>query len=377
MAGILSISKDHIVGGTSILFNYNEFFVSVYNFLNTKYTRIASNYGVAAGGLDGAGFGYHDAGSGHSAAQSFAVFRTNGNALPPYNIVLFWTNLLHPNWTFDSAGGNGPRCSIGAAIRDDGTDAWNGTTNNDGTDTVGTPRWTVGGASTLFTFNHFNEPGGARATNKDDLMTIGHNQLGITNRDLLFHMWADDDTFLLVSEAEAGKLWLTYIGEYELINGNTHDDGMPCVGMLEQNARWISTAGELGPYGATTQEGGGLLPPRGGGGAPQYHVDTLPALAANSAFQPNPQLDIPSYVISKHAIVNRQGDPEDFGHVGAFPSWMLFGIDIPCNSVLPGPPFYAAFGANITSNRGVLAWDNTTPGRADASRTGTQFDWTG
>ena len=376
MAGILSVSKDHIVGATgNLINNYNEFFVSVYNFLNSKFTRIAAYYGVAAGGLDGNGFGYHDAGSGHAAPQAFAVFRTNGNALPPYNIIIFYTNSAHPDWTFEGSTSNGARCSVAAAIRDDGTDAWNGSTNNDGTDTVGTPRWSVGGATTLFTFDYFNEPGGTRATNMDNLQTMGSNVLTGLGNDLLFHMWADDDVFLLVSDSTSSSIYVNYFGEYNLISGNTHDDGMPAVCMLEQNGGWIQTAGAPGSYGTTPQEGGGLLPPRGGGGAPQYHIDSLPTIAAQNTYQPDLQLDIPAYLVSKHAIANIQGD---FGHVGNFPSWMRYGVDIPANSLIPGgPPYYAAFGSHTTSNRGVLPWDDETPGAVAASRTGTQFTWTG
>lgn len=378
MAGPVNGSVDHVLGNTgSTTNNAQELFVTINNFLASQFTRIAAYYGVAAGGLDGTGLDFWDAGSGQAAPQAFAVYRAGGNGLPNFNIILFWTNNLHPDWTIDGSVGNGLLVGMAAAIRDDGNDPWNGTTNNDGTDTVGTPRWDIGAANTIFTFDYLNEPGGSRATNRDNLMRCPNNNLHLlaTNRELL-HMWADEDSVLLVGDILNGNVYQLYIGSYDILAGNTQVDGMPAVALLEQNGRWMAPDGALGPYGTTTQEGGGLLPLRGGGGAPQYHLITHLGFTQSGTYQPNRQLDTQASSMPRVGLVNIQGGL--IGQVGYFPTWLRYAADVPVNARNNSSPDRAFFGNPTTDvNRGVLPWHTGGPPGASVSRAGTQFIWTG
>lgn len=378
MAGLVYGSVDHIIGNTgSTTNNAQELFVAVYNFLNARFTRIAAYYGVAAGGLDGTGLDYWDAGTGQAAPQAFAVFRIGGNGIPSYNIILFWTNSLHPDWTFDGSVGNGTGVGMAAAARDDGLDAWNGTTANDGTDTTGTPRWSLGAATTIFTFDYFNEPGGTRATNRDNLMRVPNVLVysAAGSREIL-HMWADDDCFFVMSDQLDGRVYQLFFGAYDVIPGSTQADGMPAVALYEGNGRWMQPDGALGPYGTTTQEGGGLLPLRGGGGAPQYHLITHLGFTQSNSYQPNRQLDVQAWNMPRIGLVNVQGAL--IGQVGYFPNWIRYGVGIPTNARNNTTPDRAFFGNPGTDiSRGVMPWHTAGPPGASVVRAGTQFTWNG
>jgi hypothetical protein len=120
MAGIVVGSVDHKVGNTGDSANNNqELFTVVYNFLNSKYTRIAANFGTG-----GTGFDFWD-GADPSGENAFAVFRT-GSAAVPFDVMIQWADT--ENWgkmkllsstILDGVG-------IVAAMREDGTDPFNG-----------------------------------------------------------------------------------------------------------------------------------------------------------------------------------------------------------------------------------------------------------
>jgi len=290
---------------------------------------------------------------------------------------MFWTSSAHPDWTIDGSAGSAILVGMAAAVRDDGLDAWNGTTVNDGTNTVGTLRWDIGAANTIFTFDYNNEPGGSRATNRDNLMRVPFSTLYLsgTSRELL-HMWVDDDGILIVGDTLNDNCYQLYIGSYDVLAWNTQVDGMPAVALLEQNGRWMSPDGALGPYRTTTQEGGGLLPLRGGGGAPQYHLITHLGFTQSNTYQPNRQLDVPAKYMLRIGLVNIQGAL--IGEVGFFPTWMRYAVNVPVNSRNGTTPDRAFFGNPTTDdNRGVLPWHTGGPPGTVATRAGTQFTWTG
>lgn len=371
MAGTVNASVDHLVGGNANGdHDVQEAFVAIFNFLDSQFTRIASNYGNSTAALDALGLDYFDASSGQAGRQAFGVWRTNGNAIPAYNIVLCWN--ASSTWT--SFYFRGSTASIldgvglGAALRDDGTNAWNGGTANAGADAIGTPRWTVGGASTLFTFDHFNESGGTRSSNKDNLLVAVDD--GLRGNTGIFHMWADDDSFMIVTDigrnVEPGML---YIGPYTLLDEITHS--LPLIGLNN----WQTNTGIIQlntNYGQVTyDEGGALLPPVGSSNTFQVSHNL-----GGLNHYPNYQLDSPSYPISKISVFDVSGTS---GKVGYLPDWIKITKNISPYSRNNGSPSDLAFFRYWSPTHPwalALPWHSSGPPGQDANRAGTQFTWT-
>lgn len=372
MAGQVYGSVDHLLGNAgSIANNYNEMFVTIHDFVNTHWTRIASFWGSGGTGLD-----YHD-GVNPAAAQAFAVFRSPGNSMPPMNLAITYTDSVHTGWTIDGSTSPTSFCGLATAARDDGTNPWAGGTDDDGADTVANPVWTVGGASTLFTFDFFNEAGGTRATQKDCVRRVGFNTLSTAGNRVLMHMWLDDDGILILCDTFNASIYPHYNGAYDILAGNTHDDGLPGVCVYDQNGRWFVPDGTLGAYGSTNQEGGALLPLRGSSGlTPQFHLINHLGFEQSSSYQPNRQLDVPGRNMPRIGLVNAAGSL--LGRVGHLPTWIRYGWNLPCNSRNNTTPHRAFFGNPATDDhRGVLPWHAGGPPGSNATRAGVQFTWTG
>jgi hypothetical protein len=379
MGGPLNMSVDHLVGNNGTqLFNLQEYFVVAYNFLNTQFTRIASNYGVATGGLDALGFDFFDAGSGHAGRNAWAIFRTNGTSVPAFNIVLEWRESAGGDWTLAGSISN-DGIGIGGAIVDDGSDAWTGGTADVGADATADPRWSIGAGSELFTFNYENEaPGGTQFTNKEDLLRASGQIAATTSRSTL-HMWADDDGVLFVfDDTINGSPNATYLGAYDPLAGNTQENAMPVIGVAEQNSGVLRMGTGFGIYGiGSAQEAGGLLPLRGkaSGDVPGFYLDDFADSYAGAAWQPNNQLDVKANNMRRVGVLSASGSQT--GHCGYLPTWIRNGYNLPINARNNNTPDRAFFAVASQVDRGIYPWHPGGPPGSVATRAGVQATWNG
>ena len=219
MAGTIVGSLDHAVnisGATSSL----NMFVNVYNFFASQMvgaghcTLVASNFGSG-----GTGFDYHD-GANPAGENAWACFRFP-NTATPFDILIQWADAAvfgtapgNPGLLQNNTAASGvPPDGVGvvAALREDGTDPWGGTTGSPGSDTKGATVWTPGG-STVHSLLRSNNPGGTFDALKQNMsyLAIDSNRAS----PIRHHMWGDADGFLLLVSQAADTFAGTYIGKY-------------------------------------------------------------------------------------------------------------------------------------------------------------------
>ena len=152
------------------------------------------------------------------------------------------------------------------ALRADGGNPWNGTSNDDGADTLGSPLWTDGGSSTVYVFPRSNATGGSHVTNKNNCCpwfnSISSNSFSRA------HFMASEDGILIVcdanSSAEDGVYsYHFYLGRYTprtglesiltlpyaMIANSGADNGFPSLG----------TSNVYGGTGGNSSRNGGIL----------------------------------------------------------------------------------------------------------------------
>jgi hypothetical protein len=143
-------------------------------------TRVALYYGTAGTGTD-----YHD-GANPFGNQCFAVWRFNTHAGRTWP---FYVCLYTPSYTSGTGAGSPDDFAYEGASPVNGTgyvmmsacvgiggdeNPWNGSLNNDGTDTLGTPRWAApgGGGTAYYAVPHSSNVGQAFAANANDAIGI-------------------------------------------------------------------------------------------------------------------------------------------------------------------------------------------------------------
>lgn len=209
-----------------------EAFKNLYDFFEQMVTanyatRIALQYGASGTGTD-----YHD-GANPFGENAFAVYRmdgsTSGNTasdrdgvtLPDFDYYIFfqWADAA----TFGTSPGNpgridgatGDGLGVAMAVRADGGDPWNGTTNNNGTDTKGATVWTAG-ASTLYVTPLSNGPFGSHLTNKENTRRI----LDVTTSGARVSMIGTADSVVFLSDvSDDGSFQACYLGVYYPLTG--------------------------------------------------------------------------------------------------------------------------------------------------------------
>jgi hypothetical protein len=182
-----------------------EVYVNVVRFLrycatNGLCTIIASYYGSGGTGED-----FHDeanpAGDG-----AFICAEWNAGTGQTFYVLVRWGEA---SWTgsgllmLNSSSLDG--VGIMMAVRDDGTNPWNGTSNDDGADTIGTPVWNDGG-STVRVFPRSNATGGTHATNKNNMIPI--LDVGATNGIGRCHFVANENELIFVGDNNNDGLYI-------------------------------------------------------------------------------------------------------------------------------------------------------------------------
>lgn len=177
-----------------------ETYVSLINFFDTLtpigVERIACNYGKAKSswgssspynyGVTGTGLDYWDK-TDSAGPNSWVVYRWN-NATVPFYMIMQWSFKYNgepfgnapgdPGQASHSIGGSQGGIGVQFVYRADGTNPWNGTMNNDGSDTKGSVCWISSpGDNNLYIFSRTNSINGTEpyATTKNYFMSFYHH----------------------------------------------------------------------------------------------------------------------------------------------------------------------------------------------------------
>lgn len=106
-------------------------------------------------------------------------------------------------------------CSAAVGVGGDGN-PWNGTENNDGTDTIGTPLWANpgGGGTNVQVVPASNSTSGADGTNRNNCIVAFIE--GTPGNDARHNIVCDDDTFVLTADAgDNGSVAIAVLGAFD------------------------------------------------------------------------------------------------------------------------------------------------------------------
>lgn len=215
-------------------------------------SRIASNYGLAVSpyassspsiNLNALGFGYWNDQI-NAGPNAWAVYKFN-NATVPFYVLIQWgvaatdSNSGNafgfapgnpgtvPGQAFTGDGGIG----IQVAMRSDGGNPWNGTTNNNGADTKGSTVWTAPTIDKLFIWPRSNSPGGTQVAGTQSIPgsrahcnSILHSSQSDIGTAILtiFTVIADENNVLINNDLRGtGNHNIFYFGKYLPISGTS------------------------------------------------------------------------------------------------------------------------------------------------------------
>lgn len=368
MAGTLHGSIDHniTVGNRDCARNI---FAAVINYFNSRFTRIASQKGTTVIGT-GALEGYHsDANA--SGDNAFAVYRwdrADGKKL--YILV---------QWNYNSSMGASPGnpatpnqvnfgVGIQFAMRLDGGNPWNGTSNNDLLDTKNATNVWVAGGSTLVVWPRTNGPGGS-STAKSGLGVLA-NYGGSGAR---FSIMSDDDSIYWFSDTDRSNSVDVhgFFMPYTPRNGITSDLPYACMMYNGVTPDYNSLVGSTG--GVAGFEGGAVI--MAADGVRSFRMQSLSTHFVATAFQPNPLLTPAAYDIFELSM--RMDDatvPQKFGLFGKLNSDDLGNAwNMPLWDTNVGKTRICTGTTTLAEHKWVFRWDGATTPNSTVSQTGVQF----
>lgn len=218
-------------------------------------TIIASNYGTSGTGED-----FHD-GANPADDNAFICAAWDAGSGETFYVYVQWADaeLLSGTLMLGSTSNDG--VGISMAVRDDGTNPWNGTSNDDGSDTKGTPLWTDGG-STVRVFPRSNATGGSHSTNKNNMVPIGN--IASTNSIGRFSFVATEDGIFFVGDDtdDANFNTTVYVGRYTPRSGLESLITLPYVMIssnLDQGAFGLGAGFPHGGTDGNDARNGGIL----------------------------------------------------------------------------------------------------------------------
>lgn len=349
-----------------------EIFKNLYDFLNTHTatTRIALSYGT------GTGTDYHD-GANPFGTQAFAVFRwdTNANRTWPWYLFIavgnqpgsFTSIPWRPGGTSASTSAGWVVMSAAVGVGGD-ENPWNGTTNNDGTDTVpggGTDMWTSpsGGGTNVKVIPASNSTSGSGSSEeKKEVMDIfSETSASYFHR---VHMVADDDALVVaVDERASNSYKVNYLGVVDTPNPNLSHPN-PLVGFTASSLS-VSSVLSLNDFdcGVTHSDDAAAA-----WEATEVEFQ-VPNWIDDSSFQPNEQTGVHD-AAPIDVIATSVGHRAFVGQVHALCRWVgdiaSEDTDNDLSHIVVGQP-----SANTTNMR--LPWDGTTTPATGVSRTGISF----
>ena len=283
-------------------------------------TRIALQYGTGGSGTD-----FFD-GANPFQRGSFAVWRFNpaGARTWPFYVMAYCnsgvtTGESTSNWLLEGLNVSSTVGLVGisAAVGIGGDEnPWNGSTVNDGTDAIGSPRWAVpAGGTDLIVVPASNRTGAPDGTNKQNTLAMFYQTSGMS--EAAGHFFADDDGVMWVTDDDNNlydaETRYGYVGIYEPFAHLTV--ARPFCGIRKSSTE---TDVDIG------LDRGGVTAPDGVAYAPILTTKTN--YYTNAGFQPDEQagnLFVPQRIVlaSDESVGNR-------GTFGSIPALMQEVSDI-------------------------------------------------
>lgn len=217
--------------------------------LHTSYQRIASFYGKKE---NGNGFGFNAVTPYRVGDGAFAVYRTL-NAQTTYDIAICFNHAnVWPSGAFTFDGG-GITSAIGIQIScHSSSQAWSGTTANNGTDSFVTNSvqpWKSGS----LVFPRTNAADGAYAATRADATTV-YDFVGFSYNSQIIISTDDEGTFIGKSDGENQNKIKTpiYFGGYNKLSGSGYNAPLTILNLNDPNAVSISIVSQSGGPGVKT-----------------------------------------------------------------------------------------------------------------------------
>lgn len=364
-----------------------EAFKNLYDFFNSQMvgagyaTRIALQYGSSGTGTD-----YHD-GANPFGENAFALFRMdglnsgnsssarNGSTLPDfdYYVLMQWadtdsfgTSPGNPGLADAASAIDGVAISV--AVRTDGNSPWNGSTNNNGTDTKGSAVWTAG-ASVVHILPISNSfTGGTHLTNKENMRLLAD----ISSTTRVSMIGTADSFIILVDAGAAGAYVAHYFGIYTPRSGLS--PSLPITGVSPSIATGLPWADGTGTTWGTTTGGG----TNEGGVLGTLLTDLMGGVSVGQdvvgvfGLQPNNELATPEYdAFPIRAIQRGTGRT---GYVGDLETGLVESVyNVPTNS--SNAALSRAYFGSATqgSLHLAVAWGGATSPGTGATRAGVTF----
>lgn len=378
---------------------FNESFVSLHNFLSSTCAPLGVTRIACSTGSSGIGMSYHDTNE-YAGNNAWAVFKF-GNALSPFYTLIQYTTAPNLGTLPGSpAIGDGNASTnycvaISVAFNEDGTSPWNGTTNNDGTDTKGSTVW-VSGSSRAHIFPRSNNLTGSHNTSTNNMHTFfksaGYSKVDLFNlteggTGAVQHFYADEDNFLILSDPGAmGNFSAVYYGRYTPRTDISASHPYMMAGWYttntDQNPFKLATVygNTAGTTGSTIFQGG-IVHPNSTYGVRAYS-QVLHELFHQSRFHPNRSVVTASNRYDEHKpMLVMNEEPNHFGFVGTTSDFFKIAWGIPTGAVSSSGDWAAfnlsfAFGLNRPWNtyaKIVVPWTGSVSPYSLTSRLGTQF----
>lgn len=289
MAGTIRGTVDAFIDAPNEHYTAGEIFKLYFDALDahTRTTRIAFYRGDGGSGTD-----YHD-GASPMGNKAFAVWRFDthvGRSWPFY--VMIYTNSVTSgtsggDWLNQGGGVSGSygQVLVSSCVGIGGDEnPWNGTTANNGLDTVGSPRWdTPAGGTGIIVSPATNRDGSEDTVLKNNCATaVSQSTAGRSRASIIM----DDDSLILLADEydNAAATRTMYIGMYEpfahltvptpfvmvvwagnLVEGNLSDETSAVTG-VNQSTHVVNASMTKGiieqPYSPAEIAGGGFTPHR-------------------------------------------------------------------------------------------------------------------
>lgn len=346
-------------------------------------TRIAFQNGDSGAGSDWS--------VGSAGDDCFACYRFDQGAGVDFYVLIQAANSGFGGSPGDPgrlAGASTAGFGVAMAIREDGGNPWNGTTNNNGSDSKGDPVW-IDGGSTLHVFPMSNNDAPSSTTladydqssSRQNMVLVGTFSGGSNYH--RFGFWASEECVFLELDAQNNGAFTnqTCFGRY---TPHSHMSGtctFPYFMICSRSG--ITGVFELGPasspppfyeYGSRdgngTYEGGVLANPSDG--VIRGHANIITASQINTTYQPNQLHGTPRYELVSFVMNAYEEHPvHRFGGLGVIPSEV-----VACSYNVANLETNAAFDIAVFSNtttaqfKTAKSWDGGAAPSAAGNTTG-------
>lgn len=368
MAGTIVKSLDH-KGTTSGANAVQEQFKILFDFMEAMVTAGHMTRRALQWGNGGTGTDFWD-GANPFGENAFAVYSWGSGAGTARDILIQWATSdafgASPGDPAAINGGTGDGVGIAMATREDGGSPWNGSFDNDGTDSKGTPVWAPG-SSVVHGIDFAHSSVGSFQTNLENCIRVA---LDSPNA-MRMHIVGDQDNIAIFSsETDDGSYRCCTLGRFVPRSGWSGPNPLYVMSEMQTTAWGNTTYGSS--TGTATREGG-VLGRLSGDGVGQLRIGEVQYTNfLNDTYQPNLQINPQELDGMTPLLV--YGSASRPGLVGSFDGAVVAVVFSDLNqSVSPlADQAYVGDAAAISTRRWVLPWDGGTAPGVGATRAGRQ-----